>query len=73
MWQKVGISSFVGIRTLLIIVLPRQGTLSFLNLRTMIAPLTDRRVHLMSEFIAGIQVSSRNDLVILFLNDIEAE
>ncbi|KAG5309273.1 MRP4 protein, partial [Acromyrmex insinuator] len=58
MWQKVGISSFVGIGTLLIIVLPGQKTLSFLNLklRTMIAPLTDRRVQLMSELIAGIQV-----------------
>ncbi|KAG5324835.1 MRP4 protein, partial [Pseudoatta argentina] len=58
MWQKVGISSFVGIGTLLIIVLPGQGTLSYLNLklRTMIAPLTDRRVQLMSELIAGIQV-----------------
>ncbi|EGI67234.1 hypothetical protein G5I_04164 [Acromyrmex echinatior] len=45
MWQKVGISSFVGIETLLIIVLLGQGTLTFLNLklRTMIAPLTNRR------------------------------
>ncbi|KYQ56410.1 Multidrug resistance-associated protein 4, partial [Trachymyrmex zeteki] len=58
MWQKVGISGFAGIGTLLIIVLPGQGTLSFLNhkLRAMIAPLTDRRVQLMSELIAGIQV-----------------
>ncbi|KAG5345041.1 MRP4 protein, partial [Acromyrmex heyeri] len=58
MWQKVDISSFVGIGTLLIIVLPGQGTLSFLNfkLRTMIAPLIDRRVQLMSELITGIQM-----------------
>ncbi|XP_018349991.1 PREDICTED: multidrug resistance-associated protein 4-like, partial [Trachymyrmex septentrionalis] len=58
MWQKVGISCLVGIGTLLIIVLPGQGTLSFLNLklRIIIAPLTDRRVQLMSELIAGIQV-----------------
>ncbi|KYN28009.1 Multidrug resistance-associated protein 4 [Trachymyrmex cornetzi] len=58
MWQKVGISCLVGIGTLLIIVLPGQGTLSFLNLklRATIAPLTDRRVQLMSELIAGIQV-----------------
>ncbi|KAG5333125.1 L259 protein, partial [Acromyrmex charruanus] len=58
MWQKVGISSCVGIGMLLIIVLPEQGTLNLLNLklRTMIAPLTDRRVQLMSELIAGIQV-----------------
>ncbi|KAG5310983.1 MRP4 protein, partial [Acromyrmex insinuator] len=57
MWQKVSISSFVSIRTLLIIVLSGQGTLSFLNfkLRTMIASLTDRRMQLMSELIAGIQ------------------
>ncbi|XP_018337113.1 PREDICTED: multidrug resistance-associated protein 4-like [Trachymyrmex septentrionalis] len=33
MWQKVGISCLVGIRTLLIIVLLGQGTLSFLNLK----------------------------------------
>ncbi|XP_012058534.1 PREDICTED: multidrug resistance-associated protein 4-like [Atta cephalotes] len=58
MWQNVGISCFVGIGALLIIVLPGQGTLSFLNLklRTTTAPLTDRRVQLMSELIAGIQV-----------------
>ncbi|XP_018392357.1 PREDICTED: multidrug resistance-associated protein 4-like [Cyphomyrmex costatus] len=58
MWQKIGISSFVGIGSMFIIVLPGQGTLSFLNhrLRAMIAPLTDRRVQLMSELIAGIQV-----------------
>ncbi|KAG5348129.1 MRP4 protein, partial [Acromyrmex charruanus] len=57
MWQKVGISSFVGIGTL-IIILPGQGILSFLNLkfRTMIALLIDQRVQLMSELIAGIQV-----------------
>ncbi|KAG5331345.1 MRP4 protein, partial [Acromyrmex charruanus] len=55
MWQKVSISSFVSTGTLLIIVLLGQGTLNFLNLklRTMIAPLTDRRVQLMSELIAG--------------------
>ncbi|KAG5309736.1 L259 protein, partial [Pseudoatta argentina] len=58
MWQKVGISSFVGIGTLLIIVFSGQKTLSFLNLklRIIIAPLTDRRGQLMSEFIAEIQV-----------------
>ncbi|KYN40118.1 Multidrug resistance-associated protein 4 [Trachymyrmex septentrionalis] len=62
MWQKAGISCLVGIGTLLIIVLPGQEILSFLNLklRTMIAPLTDRRVQLMSELIAGIQVSPKN-------------
>ncbi|KAG5307302.1 MRP4 protein, partial [Acromyrmex insinuator] len=46
MWQKVDISSFVSIETLLIIVLLGQGILTFLNLklRTMIASLTNRRV-----------------------------
>ncbi|KYN31565.1 hypothetical protein ALC56_14063 [Trachymyrmex septentrionalis] len=58
MWQKIGISCLVGIGTLLIIVLLGQWTLSFLNLklRTMIAPLTDRRIQQMSELLAGIQV-----------------
>ncbi|XP_072762869.1 ATP-binding cassette sub-family C member 4 [Anoplolepis gracilipes] len=58
MWQKVGISIFVGIGLLLIISLPIQGTFSLLshNIRAKIAPLTDRRVQLMNELIAGIQV-----------------
>ncbi|KAL6424747.1 hypothetical protein ACFW04_010010 [Cataglyphis niger] len=58
MWQKIGVSIFVGIGLLLIICLPIQGTFSLLsrNIRAMIAPLTDRRVQLMNELIAGIQV-----------------
>ncbi|XP_050461230.1 ATP-binding cassette sub-family C member 4-like isoform X2 [Cataglyphis hispanica] len=58
MWQKIGGSIFVGIGLLLIICLPIQGTFSLLsrNIRAMIAPLTDRRVQLMNELIAGIQV-----------------
>ncbi|XP_011149209.1 multidrug resistance-associated protein 4-like [Harpegnathos saltator] len=58
MWQKIGISTFVGIGSLLIITLPIQGTFSLLSrsIRAKIAPLTDRRVQLMSELIAGIQV-----------------
>jgi hypothetical protein len=58
MWQKIGISTLVGIGTLLIIAIPIQGTFSLLsrNIRAMIAPQTDRRVQLMSELVAGIQV-----------------
>jgi len=59
MWQKIGISVFVGIGSLLIIALAVQGTFSLLSrrIRALIAPLTDRRVQLMSELVAGIQVS----------------
>ncbi|KAG5331515.1 MRP4 protein, partial [Acromyrmex charruanus] len=58
MWQKIGISVLVGIGSLLIIALLVQGTFSLLSrrIRAMIAPLTDRRVQLMSELVAGIQV-----------------
>lgn len=58
MWHKIGISIFVGIGLLLIICLPIQGTFSLLSrdIRAKIAPLTDRRVQLMNELIAGIQV-----------------
>ncbi|KAL0104962.1 hypothetical protein PUN28_016536 [Cardiocondyla obscurior] len=58
MWQRVGISVFVGIGSLLVITLLVQGTFSILSrkIRAMIAPLTDRRVQLMSELVAGIQV-----------------
>ncbi|XP_073368124.1 LOW QUALITY PROTEIN: multidrug resistance-associated protein 4 [Mycetomoellerius zeteki] len=58
MWQKIGISVLVGIGSLLIIALALQGTFSLLShrIRAMIAPLTDRRVQLMSELVAGIQI-----------------
>lgn len=58
MWMKIGVSTLVGIGSLLIISLPIQGSFSLLsrNIRAIIAPLTDRRVQLMSELIAGIQV-----------------
>ncbi|XP_032678118.1 multidrug resistance-associated protein 4-like [Odontomachus brunneus] len=58
MWQQIGISIFVGVGTLLFMSIPIQGTFSLLSrrIRAMIAPLTDRRVQLMSELIAGIQV-----------------
>ncbi|XP_036143719.1 multidrug resistance-associated protein 4 isoform X2 [Monomorium pharaonis] len=58
MWQKIGFSTLVAIGLLLITVLIVQGFFSILNhkLRTMIAPLTDRRVQIMSELVTGIQV-----------------
>lgn len=61
MWRKIGISELVGIGSLLIIALIVQGTFSLLSrkIRAMVAPLTDRRVQLMSELVAGIQVSSK--------------
>lgn len=60
MWQKIGVSILVGIGFLLITALIGQGSFSLLSrkIRAMIAPLTDRRVQLMSELVAGIQVSS---------------
>ncbi|XP_077262946.1 LOW QUALITY PROTEIN: ATP-binding cassette subfamily C member 4-like [Temnothorax americanus] len=58
MWRNIGISGLVGIGTLMFIALVVQGIISLLSrkIRAMIAPLTDRRVQLMSELVAGIQV-----------------
>ncbi|XP_011877749.1 PREDICTED: multidrug resistance-associated protein 4-like isoform X1 [Vollenhovia emeryi] len=58
MWEKLGYSVLVGIGSLLIIALVVQGIFSLLSrrIRAMIAPQTDRRVQLMSELVAGIQV-----------------
>ncbi|EZA62697.1 Multidrug resistance-associated protein [Ooceraea biroi] len=58
MWEQIGISTFVGIGLLLVIAIPIQGSFSLLSrrIRAIIAPQTDRRVQLMSELIAGIQV-----------------
>ncbi|XP_011701007.1 PREDICTED: multidrug resistance-associated protein 4-like isoform X2 [Wasmannia auropunctata] len=58
MWRKIGLSTLAGIGPMLIIPLIVHGTFSLLSrrFRAMIAPLTDRRVQLMSELIAGIQV-----------------
>ncbi|XP_036142954.1 multidrug resistance-associated protein 4 isoform X2 [Monomorium pharaonis] len=58
MWQKIGLSTLVGIGSLLITGLIVQGFISIYNrkLRALIAPLTDRRVQLMSELVVGIQV-----------------
>ncbi|XP_071628428.1 ATP-binding cassette subfamily C member 4-like [Temnothorax longispinosus] len=58
LWQKIGILVLIGFGLLLIMTLVVQGTFSVLSrkIRVMIAPLTDRRVQLMSELVAGIQV-----------------
>ncbi|XP_011701011.1 PREDICTED: multidrug resistance-associated protein 4-like, partial [Wasmannia auropunctata] len=58
MWQKIGLSTLAGIGPMLIIPVIVQGSFSLLSrkIRAMIAPLVDRRVQLMSELVAGIQV-----------------
>ncbi|XP_011701755.1 PREDICTED: multidrug resistance-associated protein 4-like, partial [Wasmannia auropunctata] len=58
MWQKIGISVLVGIGSMLFIAVIIHGSSSWLSrrIRAMIAPLTDRRVQLMSELVAAIQV-----------------
>ncbi|XP_043261450.1 uncharacterized protein LOC122402590 [Colletes gigas] len=58
MWQRIGISTIVGIGALLVMTIP-VNTVSVRvsrKLRGMIARLTDRRVQLMNELVAGIQV-----------------
>ena len=59
-WQKVGFSTVVGIGTLILMTLPVYTI--FVNmsrhLREAIAGLTDKRVQMMNELIAGIQVGS---------------
>ncbi|XP_011705629.1 PREDICTED: multidrug resistance-associated protein 4-like [Wasmannia auropunctata] len=58
MWQQIGVLVLVGIGLLLFVAIIVHGTLSLLSrrIRAIIAPLTDRRVQLMSELVAGIQV-----------------
>ncbi|KAK0161586.1 hypothetical protein PV327_010042 [Microctonus hyperodae] len=58
MWQIVGLSTFAGIGALLLMAVPLQTYISIISgkLRGKIAQLTDRRIQLMSEIIAGIQV-----------------
>lgn len=58
MWQRVSVSALVGIFSLLLLAIPIQGYLSMVSskLRARTARLTDRRVQMMSELIAGIQV-----------------
>uniref|UniRef100_A0A0C9RNQ1 ABCC4_3 protein n=1 Tax=Fopius arisanus TaxID=64838 RepID=A0A0C9RNQ1_9HYME len=58
MWTRIGISTLVGLACLLIMTIPLQVFISKMGgrLRSKIARLTDRRVQLMNELIAGIQV-----------------
>ncbi|XP_011877748.1 PREDICTED: probable multidrug resistance-associated protein lethal(2)03659 isoform X2 [Vollenhovia emeryi] len=58
MWQKINTSTIVSVGLLLIIALVVQGTVSLLNrkVKATVVPLTDRRVQLISELVAGIQV-----------------
>ncbi|KAK0084066.1 hypothetical protein PV325_007667 [Microctonus aethiopoides] len=58
MWQIMGLSTFAGIGALLLMAVPLQTYISIISgkLREKIAQLTDRRIQLMSEIIAGIQV-----------------
>ncbi|XP_063977599.1 ATP-binding cassette sub-family C member 4-like [Diachasmimorpha longicaudata] len=58
MWTGIGLSTLVGIATLLVMTIPLQVLISQQGgkLRGKIARLTDRRVQLMNELISGIQV-----------------
>lgn len=60
MWHIIGLSTFAGIGALLMMAVPLQTYISIISgkLRKKIAQLTDRRIQLMSEIIAGIQVLS---------------
>ncbi|XP_034944749.1 multidrug resistance-associated protein 4-like [Chelonus insularis] len=58
MWQSIGVYTLVALGSLMIMTIPLQSYLSKISgyLRELIAKLTDRRIQLMSELIAGIQV-----------------
>ncbi|XP_057321987.1 ATP-binding cassette sub-family C member 4-like isoform X1 [Microplitis mediator] len=58
MWQSIGIYTLVGFVTMLLLSIPMQGYASLISgkLRKLTAKLTDRRIQLISEIIAGIQV-----------------
>lgn len=58
MWDSVSVSAVIGIAALILLAIPVQGYLTKLSskLRSTTAKLTDRRVQMMSELIAGIQV-----------------
>ncbi|XP_011877743.1 PREDICTED: multidrug resistance-associated protein 4-like [Vollenhovia emeryi] len=58
MWQKIGISTLVGVGLQLTIALMVQGIFSWINykIKVKIMLLTDRRVQLISELVAGIQI-----------------
>ncbi|XP_057334744.1 ATP-binding cassette sub-family C member 4-like [Microplitis mediator] len=57
-WRSIGIYTLVGYGVLFLITIPMQGYVGVVTgkLRNLTAKLTDRRVQLMSELIAGIQV-----------------
>ncbi|XP_056634445.1 ATP-binding cassette subfamily C member 4-like isoform X1 [Diorhabda sublineata] len=57
-WNQVGVSSLVGIVSMVLLTIPIQGFLTKYvgRLRTSISKKTDNRVKLMSEIISGIQV-----------------
>ncbi|XP_057321988.1 ATP-binding cassette sub-family C member 4-like isoform X2 [Microplitis mediator] len=57
MWQSIGIYTLVGFVTMLLLSIPMQGYASLISgkLRKLTAKLTDRRIQLISEIIAGIQ------------------
>ncbi|CAD6203313.1 GSCOCT00009755001.2-RA-CDS [Cotesia congregata] len=57
-WRSIGIYTLVGYGMLFLITIPMQGYVGIVSgkLRNVTAKLTDRRVQLMSELIAGIQV-----------------
>ncbi|XP_057321788.1 ATP-binding cassette sub-family C member 4-like [Microplitis mediator] len=58
MWQSIEIYILVGFVTMFLLCIPMQGYVLLLSgkLRKLIAKLTDRRIQLISEIIAGIQV-----------------
>ena len=61
-WREVGAGAFVGFGVLVFFFLPLQMALSrrFGRLRSRAARITDRRVRLMSEIIAGCVPKSDN-------------
>ncbi|OXU22329.1 hypothetical protein TSAR_007649, partial [Trichomalopsis sarcophagae] len=58
MWDSIGVLLMVGIAILVVIAVPLQSIVIYTSkiLRSKIAVLTDTRVQLMSELVAGIQV-----------------
>ncbi|KAL7299745.1 hypothetical protein TKK_0007495 [Trichogramma kaykai] len=58
MWSSIGVLLLAGIAILVMVALPLQAVVIYTSkiLRAKIAVLTDKRVQLMSELIAGIQI-----------------
>ena len=59
MWSRIGVLLLAGVAILLFIAVPLQSIVIYASkiLRSKIAVLTDKRVQLMSELVAGIQAS----------------